>query len=1129
MRKLVFIFFILISVLFSNENVLFKSAVPNFTTISGMQKVADFDFDSKSNIYFLESTQKKIFIYDQSGNFIDDIPLPNLKKPVAIRISAEDKIYILDSDNANVIVISKTGAIIDVFGNNGSTDTGVLSEPYYMYSDSEDNLFVLDNNQKVLKYTSEGLFRGSSFVDNAIALTVDREQTIHILKRGEDNKYFIQSLTENFQIKDQINISNLYNPVDIGVNYFGEYYIVDAEVAKVFRYGKLGNIIGEPIGKKGNSKERGQFGEPYRIKYKYVNNETDNITILDARFSLTQSFDVNSFHEREKLADRKTFLPINFDSITESINFSKYFYSKGYEFFQERDNKIVVRKDGVELYSISGSGFDEIVGISCSHSEIFIGDRGTEKVKRYNLQNGSFISEFNYSFSEILGLQIDSQNNLYVAVEGELLIFSPDGNLVFSTKDKGLGYIGNLQSMSISGDDILYLKFSEDKYYNTFDLRTKAFTQTKINITDISNIDLIYASAPNGLVFAYEANSGQILILEDGFHVDQFLCKGSDKLQMEQVDKIYFDSDATKLYLADYKNSVRKCFRISLPSIHNLRLELDDLGFAKLVWEADKSGAKGYKLFRRQNSSQVFQQIAEVSETNYTILEEVNQVYEYAIRTVYQSKGDGPFSNSVTDEFTYAKTIRFKRPEEAIDIMMQFRDLNRGIIDNQILSVYRDLVNKFKNEEKYELALNNVTKMKVINPQNYAFYIERSELLEQLRKYNDAMDELETAKSKFPNNANIYYHLINLYKLQNDNRKIITLANEALAQFASDEQILSAVAQAYYNLKIYNESARYYRVLYQQTGNSDYSIEAGRIFVAQGKYDEALNLYEQMRGTGKISGTLSSAIAEAYIAKNDLNSAVDEVNKGLAIDASSANLYYLLGVIHEKKGDLNSAVTAYKKAINLDDTKASYNIALADILYNTSAKDDATFYYETAVLYSPENTDALLKLGSIYLENNQLDYAYRHLSKAYQLNSGDRIINEKYNAAREKRKIQNALREPVEFNYIDMGDVDFSSLESFNSSNFGSVTIFNTRNEPISNILIEITCADLLALPLLITVPLLQPNEFMENYFNFKVDENLGLKLPASRKETDVIFTISYNYEGTSKTFSQRKIIKIIR
>ena len=270
-------------------------------------------------------------------------------------------------------------------------------------------------------------------------------------------------------------------------------------------------------------------------------------------------------------------------------------------------------------------------------------------------------------------------------------------------------------------------------------------------------------------------------------------------------------------------------------------------------------------------------------------------------------------------------------------------------------------------------------------------------------------------------------------------------------------------------------------------------------------------------------------MAEAYLEQNDNNKAIEMINTGLSSEPGNPELYFILARIHLAKKDSRSAINALEKAIDIDDSKASYNLLLADIILDTGKRDDATFYYETAVLYAPENVDALFKLGKLYLEDKKVDYAFRHLSRATLLAPGRSDIKTVYEEAKRTRGEINATREPVEFNYIEFGKVDLRYRESFNSSNFGSVTIFNTRNEPISDILIEITCPDLISLPILITVPLMDANQFLENYFDFKLDDNLIGNIAKSKSRTNLNFKMIYNYAGKEKVLDKTEDLQIIQ
>ena len=1121
-RIILFLFVIFNYAAAADDNVAFLQAVPNFTTLAPMEVVTDFAIDAQNHYYFLDSKNKKIYIYDANSNLLNTINLTSFQNPAAIQLSHGNDIYVLDRDSKKVVLINPEGKELLSFGNT-SDYPGGFSDPFSLDSDEFGNLFILDaQRNQLLKFNPDGLFRGNFTVENPIALTVDKEQIIHVLNRDDNGGFSIINISESMSYLDEIKILNAFSPVDISVNNFGEYYIVDEEAGKVIRYGKYGNVIGDPIGKKSSSKGRGQFADPLKVICTYLNNETENISILDSKFSLSQSFKITTLHERSKLKEKTPFLPVAKSTTLSLTGYTGYACDNGYDFYII-GKSISVFSESKELFVINDPGLDEISYVIKCGDLIAVADNGSKKIYLFDSANGQIKGELQNSFSQIEGLVSDSKKNIYVLDDNDILIFNSAGNRTGSFKEMGILFSHQVKSFSISGDEVLCLKLNEDNYYFEYDLAGKKYQQIKIHKSDFDQMESPFLITTNGITALYNKETGVVEIYKDGIQVDRFLSRGSGE-QMLSVAKMFFDRQTSELVLAN--QSVVQKYKLTLPSGYNLRLGIDELGFAKLEWDSNKSGANRYNVYRRENGNQDFQLVSEVHETSFTILEEVTNTYEYAVRAVSNQNTEGMFSNIVKDGYTFARSIRFNRPEEAIDILNQYRDVSSSAVDNQILSIYNELVNKYKQDKKYELALRNISKMKSINPNNFAYYVERSEILEKMQRISDAVEELNIAREKFPNNINIDYYLIRLYKKQNDYRSVLKVANDALTQFAGDERILDAIADAYYQLKLFNEAARYYRVLYQQTGNLDYNIQAGRILVAQKKFTEAFALYNQLKSSGKANGVLYSAMAEAYMEQGENTKAVSEINNGLKLEPDNADLYFLLGKIQIKLGDKKSGQKAFEKAVELDDSRAEFNIALADLLSEQGKKEDAVYYYETAVLYSPENVDALLKLGSIYLEENKVDYAYRHLSKAYRLAPSNNEVATKYNSVRDKRSQLNSSREPVEFNYINLGEVDLRNFENFNPSNFGSVTLFNTRNEPITDILVQIECPDLISIPILMTIPLLQPNEFNENYFDLKPDEELIAKLNG-KSPLKITFNMTYNYQGTKKALNREEFIVV--
>jgi tetratricopeptide (TPR) repeat protein len=345
--------------------------------------------------------------------------------------------------------------------------------------------------------------------------------------------------------------------------------------------------------------------------------------------------------------------------------------------------------------------------------------------------------------------------------------------------------------------------------------------------------------------------------------------------------------------------------------------------------------------------------------------------------------------------------------------------------------------------------------------------------------------------------------------------------------FPGDENIIASVAEAYKNKENYPEARKYYRMLTQTYGKEKYFLDEARILIAEGKYDEAFEIYNYIQKSGTATAALYSEIAEAYITRGDYNSAIEQLNTGLKNDKDNAQLHFLMGVVYSKQGKMQSAVSSYERAVELDDSEENYFISLADEYLTSGDKDNATFNFESALLLNPNNLDVLVKLGNLYLEQKKYDYAYRLLSKANTIAAGSPDIEAAFSAAAEKRREANAAREPIEFNFIEIGDLTPALLDYYSRNPFGSVTIFNTRNDSFTDIIIEISCPDLISAPALVSIPSLMPNEFVEKLYSLNIEAELFNKIPRSREDLDISFTVKYSIDGQPKSLTQVEKINL--
>lgn len=1133
MKLFASIFFLILFVQISfSQQVSYLQTVPSQITLSPMQELSDFFVDTDYNYFFLDKTLAKIWVYDSNSVLIKEIPTESgdriFERPVAMG-NVDNEIVVLDADLKKIIFINKLTNKREREFSGGTGSAANLTEPVDMSIDINKNIFIIDlAKNKICKFDKNGLFLGERGVKNPIALSTDIEGKAHVLVLDSDGAFSIISFSADLRRQNRVSISNVIDPKDISVNTFGEFFIVDSEVGKVFRYGPSGNVIGEQIGVKSSSKGIGQFSDPIKLSSSFINNENDLVFVLDNRFNYVQSFNLLSRHQRNKLFTQPESISIILDKEFTGFSFIKFFAEGNKYFYVKENNSIVVRKSDVSLFVLNNPSITNISSITEFGNQIYVADKETNKIFVFSSADGSFLFSFGHegeapgNLNQPLDLQFDLSGLLYVADFGNnrVNIYSSSGEFIDKIPGLGSAQLINPIELTLLNKNEILILLDNDPYIYRYDITNKNLSQVRFPFLNFNEKRRHITKIEDDIIVLSNAASNVVSLYQDGIEIANFLSMGSGKNQIQNIDGLYYNKSSNLLLIPDNENRLVKEFKLTLATSQRLKIIISDLGYSELRWIKD-SPEEAVKIFRKKIGEKDFQFYSESKDTSLVIFDNAEFIYDYALRPISSDGTDAEFSNEVRDEFSYSKSIKDRLPLVAIEYLKKNKTLNETVVNNQIFSIYRKLVDEFRNKQKYTEALNALTTMKSLRNQDYTLYIEKSNIYKEIHNYNEGIAELETAIDNFPNNVSLYYSLIDLKRLNKDHEGVITFCNSAISKFPGDEKLIASMALAYRDLKRYNEATNYYRMLSQQFGKEEYFLAAGNILIEQNKYDEAFIIFDEVKNSGNATGELYSAYAEAYLIQDKLPEALNQINEGLKIDPNNAELNYLKGEVYSKQGETNKAIEAYKKSVELDSATPLYTISLADELLKTDKKDDATFYYESAILLLPENVNVLLKLGSLYLEQDQVDYSYRYLTEADRLSQNSSEIKLKLDEAAAKRKEKNSTRESIEFNYIDLGELSHSLLEFYKNNPFGSVTVFNTRNEPYDNVVIEITCQEIMNSPVFISIDRLIPNVYSEHYFTLNISSELFDKLQASKKSIELKFTLKYDTGSGLKEFSQ--------
>ncbi|MCG8571459.1 MAG: tetratricopeptide repeat protein [Spirochaetes bacterium] len=208
---------------------------------------------------------------------------------------------------------------------------------------------------------------------------------------------------------------------------------------------------------------------------------------------------------------------------------------------------------------------------------------------------------------------------------------------------------------------------------------------------------------------------------------------------------------------------------------------------------------------------------------------------------------------------------------------------------------------------------NNAVKIKKDFVYAY-FYLGRTSY--QLKQYDKAINNYSTAAKLDPNFVHAYGDLGEVYRLKKGDYKKALDNYQKAAQIENDYHYYFKMAICYENLN-------------QMTKAIDH-------------YLKSISLNPQSNSRQQKDLLVSYiSLSNTYLNINKNNEAINYTLKGLKIDNTNANLYYISAQAKEKSNDVDGAITDYQNAIKNDPEDVTYYVNLSSLYSDNGRYDDA--------------------------------------------------------------------------------------------------------------------------------------------------------------------------------------------
>lgn len=144
----------------------------------------------------------------------------------------------------------------------------------------------------------------------------------------------------------------------------------------------------------------------------------------------------------------------------------------------------------------------------------------------------------------------------------------------------------------------------------------------------------------------------------------------------------------------------------------------------------------------------------------------------------------------------------------------------------------------------------------------------------------------------------------------------------------------------------------------------------GKSLHDQGKYDEAINKYQEVLKQNPDNVLAIYEMAFSYFIKKDYNKALEIGLKGAQYKSDSLIDYYILiGNTYDLIGQTEKAIEVYEKGIKLDPQKVGLHYNLAVTFFKQNKIDKAKKSLKTVIIVEPNHSSSHFALSQVYKQS----------------------------------------------------------------------------------------------------------------------------------------------------------------
>ena len=268
-------------------------------------------------------------------------------------------------------------------------------------------------------------------------------------------------------------------------------------------------------------------------------------------------------------------------------------------------------------------------------------------------------------------------------------------------------------------------------------------------------------------------------------------------------------------------------------------------------------------------------------------------------------------------------------------------------------------------------------------PQDVGARVNLGVVFMRQKKWPRALEYLKQAEKLAPQVTGIRLNIGLAYYREGDYAAASPAFESVLRDQADSAQARHLLGLCYLFQEHYPEAAQTLEPLWPAS-NSDLSYLYSLSVAAGNAGRHALEERAEARmlEVGKDSPLLHLLRGKAYLAREDFDRALDELQTATQADPKLPLLHYNLGVVYRRKGSLGKAREEFLEDIAVDPGVAYDYDQLGTLCYLQGQADDSEHYYLDALKRDPKLGTSWFGLAKIYKDEKRYPEALKALNEA---------------------------------------------------------------------------------------------------------------------------------------------------